>query len=114
VPIDGMRASFLFMTTTQPRQQSNLNSKVELAFMRLLLAVLKTALLIAVVVPAQAGERRKHHRGDNRNYILRRQEAYQVQGVPTSRLIIGRRQIDVYRDGAMFEGNNLVGLRGKR
>jgi hypothetical protein len=105
------------MTKTKPNQP-NPNSKVELAFMRLLLAVLKTALLILVIAApaAQAGEQRKrhHHRSDYRNYILRRQEAYQVQGVPTSRLIIGRREIDVYRNGMMFEGDNLVGVKGAR
>jgi hypothetical protein len=51
----------------------------------------------------------KHRR--NHNYILERQEAYQVQGVPTSRLIIGRREIDVYPNGMMFEKNNLVGIK---
>jgi hypothetical protein len=50
----------------------------------------------------------------NRNYILRRQQAYQVQGVPTQRLIIGRRQIDIYRGSngtrLMFERDNLIGV----
>lgn len=45
----------------------------------------------------------------NRNYILRRQEAGSVSGVPTSRRIIGKREIDVYRDGSMFEKDNYVG-----
>jgi hypothetical protein len=107
------------MTTTKQNNKRNHNRKIELAFMRLLMAVLRTALLILVVAAptAQAGEtrqKRHHHRSDNRNYILRRQEAYQVQGVPTSRLIIGRREIDVYPNGMMFEGDNLVGVRGKK
>jgi hypothetical protein len=45
------------------------------------------------------------------NYILRRQEAYQVQGVPTDRLIIGKRQIDIYPNGLMFEGDHVVGVK---
>ena len=50
-------------------------------------------------------------RHKSKNYILRRQEAYQVQGVPTSRLYIGGRTIDIYRNGQMFEGDALVGVR---
>jgi hypothetical protein len=50
-------------------------------------------------------------RHESHNYIIERQQAYQVQGVPTERLIIGRRQIDIYRNGLMFEGNNVVGVR---
>lgn len=49
-------------------------------------------------------ERREHH-----NWILERQEAGQVSGVPTSRRIIGNRELDVYPDGSMFEKNNYVG-----
>jgi hypothetical protein len=86
------------------------NNKIELAFMRLLLAVLKTALLIvATVCTAQAEPRQSTER--NRNYILRRQQAGLVSGVPTSRLIIGKREIDIYRNGLMFEKDNLVGVR---
>ena len=66
--------------------------------------------LIAIATTAQADDRR-HER--SKNYILRRQEAYQVQGVPTSRLIIGKREIDVYPNGMMFEKDNLVGVRSK-
>jgi hypothetical protein len=62
--------------------------------------------LIAIATTAQADDRRQHQR--NKNYILRRQEAYQVQGVPTDRLIIGKREIDIYRDGKAFEGDNRV------
>jgi hypothetical protein len=47
----------------------------------------------------------------SRNYILPRQEAGQVQGTPTSRLVIGKREIDVYRNGLMFEGDNVFGVR---
>jgi hypothetical protein len=34
-----------------------------------------------------------------------------VQGTPTSRLIIGKREIDIYPNGMMFEKDNLVGVR---
>jgi hypothetical protein len=89
------------------------NSTIELAFMRLLVAVLRTAVLIAATVcTAQAEPRQSTER--NRNYILRRQEAGLVSGVPTTRRIIGKREIDIYRNGLMFEGDHVVGVRGTR
>ena len=87
------------------------NSKVELAFMRLLLAVLKTALLIVTTMATAQAEPRQRHAEQNRNYILRRQEAGLVSGVPTTRRIIGKREIDIYRNGLMFEKDNVVGVR---
>ena len=33
----------------------------------------------------------------------------QVSGVPTLRRIRGGREIDIYRDGSMFEKNNFIG-----
>jgi hypothetical protein len=89
------------------------NSTIELAFMRLLVAVLKTALIVATVATAQA-EPRHRSTHDNRNYILRRQQAGLVQGVPTIRRIIGKREIDIYRNGLMFERDNVVGVTGGR
>jgi hypothetical protein len=71
---------------------------------------LTIAIIFAVTSGAYAGD---HRRTEPRNYILRRQQAYQVQGVPTSRLIIGKRQIDVYRNGLMFEGDHVVGVRAR-
>ena len=101
------------MKTTKQNSKQESNSTIELAFMRLVVAVLKTALLIvATVATAQAEPRQSTER--NRNYILRRQEAGLVSGVPTSRLIIGKREIDVYRNGLMFEGDHVVGVRGTR
>ena len=69
---------------------------------------------VALGVTARADDRRdvSPTREKNQNYILRRQEAYQVQGVPTSRLIIGKREIDIYPNGMMFEGDHLVGVKG--
>jgi hypothetical protein len=37
-----------------------------------------------------------------------------VSGVPTIRRIIGKREIDVYRNGLMFEKDNVVGVSPKR
>ena len=65
------------------------------------------AMLVAVSFNAQADDHRKREQREKRehhNYILERQQAYQVQGVPTSRLIIGKREIDIYPNGLMFEG----------
>jgi hypothetical protein len=98
------------MKTTKRDSKRESNSTIELAFLRLLLAVLRTAVLIAATVcTAQAEPRKSTER--NRNYILRRQEAGLVSGVPTSRLIIGKREIDIYRNGLMFEKDNVVGVR---
>ena len=57
--------------------------------------------------PRQSKER-------NHNYILRRQEAGLVSGVPTIRRIIGKREIDIYPNGLMFEKDNVVGVLPKR
>jgi hypothetical protein len=63
---------------------------------------------VATVATAQAEPRQSTER--NRNYILRRQQAGLVSGTPTSRLIIGKREIDVYRNGLMFEKDHVVGV----
>jgi hypothetical protein len=70
-------------------------------------------LLVLAAMAARADDRersREHH-----DYIIERQQAYMVEGPPTDRLIIGRRQIDGYRqrDGSTiwFEGNNIVGVK---
>jgi hypothetical protein len=49
-------------------------------------------------------------RARSRNYILRRQEAGLVTGTPTTRRIIGKREIDIYPNGLMFEGDHVVGV----
>ena len=59
----------------------------------------------------QSKERERH---ESHNYIIERQQAGLVRGVPTSRLIIGKREIDIYPDGSMYEKGNLVGVRPKR
>ena len=98
------------MKTTKQNSKRESNTRIELAFMRLLVAVLKTALLIAATVCTAQAEPRQHKH--NRNYILRRQEAGLVSGVPTIRRIRGgNREIDIYRNGLMFEKDNVVGVR---
>ena len=102
------------MKTTKQDNKLESNSPIELAFMRLLVAVLKTALLIvATMATAQAEPRQRH--AEQKNYIIRRQQAGSVTGVPTLRRIRGGREIDIYRNGLMFEGDNVVGVvKGKR
>jgi hypothetical protein len=56
--------------------------------------------------PRQRHERKRH---DSHNWIIERQQIGAVSGVPTTRRIRGSREIDVYRDGSMFEKNNFVG-----
>jgi hypothetical protein len=75
-----------------------------------------TAAVIALALATIAQADDRHHakaREPSHNYIIERQQAYQVQGVPTSRLIIGKRTIDIYPNGMMFEKDNLVGIRSR-
>jgi hypothetical protein len=66
-------------------------------------------LLVLMLVELAQAEPRKSER--NRNYILRRQQVVIGLGTPTLRLINGKREIDIYRDGLMFEKDNVVGIR---
>jgi hypothetical protein len=71
--------------------------------------IITTAVLILLMLAlTQAEPRQSKER--NHNYILRRQEAGLVSGVPTIRRIIGKREIDIYRNGLMFEKDNVVGV----
>jgi hypothetical protein len=72
-------------------------------------AIAITVLILLTLELAQAEPR--HSKERNRNYILRRQEAGLVSGVPTTRRIIGKREIDIYRNGLMFEKDHVVGVR---
>jgi hypothetical protein len=97
--------------TLTPSKRKSVITREETNTMKTLITV---AMLVAVSFTAQADERRKHEQRENRkshNYIIERQQAYQVQGVPTSRLIIGKREIDIYPNGLMFEGNHVVGVK---
>ena len=74
--------------------------------------IIATAVLIFLMLElTQAEPRQSKER--NHNYILRRQEAGLVSGVPTIRRIIGKREIDIYRNGLMFEKDHVVGVRRK-
>ena len=70
-----------------------------------------TALLIIRFSPwcklnrSQRHEKCKRH--EWHNYIIERQEAGLVQGVPTMRRIIGKREIDIYSDGSMSRRTTL-------
>jgi hypothetical protein len=66
---------------------------------------------LVIVLQALGDEHKRHEHHEHHNYIIERQEAYQVEGVPTDRLIIGKREIDIYRNGQMFEGDHMVGVR---
>jgi hypothetical protein len=70
--------------------------------------IIATAVLILVtLVDLTQAEPRKRH--ESHNYIIERQQAGQVSGVPILRRIRGSREIDIYRDGSMYEKNNFVG-----
>jgi hypothetical protein len=76
---------------------------------------LTIAAVIAMVSPCFADDHDKdRHEHEHHDYIIERQESGAVEGTPTSRIIIGRREIDVYQNGLMFEGNNVVGVRPPR
>lgn len=66
------------------------------------------AVLILLTLELTQAEPRKRH--ESKNYIIRRQQAGQVSGVPILRRIRGSREIDIYRDGAMYEKDNFVGF----
>ena len=67
------------------------------------------AMIVTTLATAQAEPRHTQ-----RNYILRRQEAGLVQGAPTMRRIIGKREIDIYPNGLMFEKDNVVGVSRRK
>jgi len=71
------------------------------------------AVMMVFAITAFADDRncKREHKREMHNYIIERQQAYQVQGVPTSRIIVGKREIDVYPNGLMFEGNHVVGVK---
>jgi hypothetical protein len=76
--------------------------------MRIIATAVLTLLMLELT---QAEPRQSKER--NHNYILRRQEAGLVSGVPTIRRIIGKREIDIYPNGLMFEKDNVVGVSPK-
>jgi len=79
--------------------------------------LLRLMILATLIATAQADDHQRNRdreRREHRNYILERQESYQVQGVPTSRIIVGKREVDIYPNGLMFEGNHVVGVKRDR
>jgi len=75
----------------------------------ILLLILCAAVTVQADDPERASRERERER-EQHNWILERQLNYQVEGVPTSRLIIGTREIDIYPHGEMFERNHMVGV----
>ena len=74
--------------------------------------IIAIAVLILMTLGITQAEPRKRHeskRHESHNYIIERQQAGQVSGVPILRRIRGSREIDIYRDGSMYEKNNFVG-----
>jgi hypothetical protein len=75
--------------------------------------IIATAVLILLTIAlTQAEPRQSKER--NHNYIIERQQAGQVTGVPIIRRIRGKREIDIYPNGLMFEKDNVVGVLPKR
>jgi len=85
------------------RANPNARTRAKRAAGRAILALL---LAVALVPAASAGDRPRK----SKNYALRRTEAGQVQGQPLIRRYSGGRTIDVYSNGLMFEGDNVVGV----
>ena len=77
--------------------------------------IIATAVLIlmTLVELTQAEPRVKREKREHHNWIIERQQAGLVRGVPTSRLIIGKREIDIYPDGSMYEKGNFVGFNNR-
>jgi hypothetical protein len=78
-----------------------------------IMRTLTTSLLLFLTLGMLARGEARQLKERNHNYILRCQQAGLVSGVPTTRRIIGKREIDIYRNGLMFERDHVVGL-GKR
>jgi hypothetical protein len=72
--------------------------------------IIATAVLILLTFELAQAEPRKKEKREHHNWIIERQQAGLVRGVPTSRLIIGKREIDIYPDGSMYEKGNFVGF----
>jgi len=76
-----------------------------------------TTLCILGACHARGDDTRKNeqpHHEVLHNYGLERQQAYMVEGPPTQRMIIGRREIDGYSNHSgttvWYERNNVVGV----
>ena len=78
------------------------------------LALVGLAIAFSGVRADDDSRRNDRERHESHNYIIERQESGAVEGQPTSRRIIGKREIDVYSNGLMFEGNAVVGVEPRR
>ena len=74
-----------------------------------IIAIAVLTLLTLELTQAEPRKRHESKRHESHNYIIERQQAGQVSGVPILRRIRGSREIDIYRDGSMYEKNNFVG-----
>ena len=72
--------------------------------------IIATAVLILLTLELTQAEPRQSKRAQTHNYIIERQQAGLVSGVPTPRRIRGKREIDIYRDGSMYEEEHFVGF----
>jgi hypothetical protein len=77
-------------------------------------AAIALTFLAVAVSSASAGDHKAKRRSASA-YALRRTEAGQVQGQPLIRRYSGGRTLDVYPNGLIYEGDNVVGVerRGK-
>jgi hypothetical protein len=91
-------------------------SRALTAFTRLVQKGLFVAIALVAISSAHGDDRTRERkeRHESHNWIIERQQIGAVRGVPTSRLIIGKREIDIYPNGLMFEKGNVVGARGGR
>lgn len=74
--------------------------------------VIGLIVLAMVIQMAQADDRREHgvRKVEHHDWVIERQTAGQVEGTPAIRRIVGKREIDVYSNGLMFEKGNVVGV----
>jgi hypothetical protein len=74
--------------------------------------IIAVAAILATLGPLAAEPQNKNR--EHRDYVYRRQQAGSVQGVPILRRYIGKREIDIYNNGLMFEKDNGVGVLPRR
>jgi hypothetical protein len=68
-------------------------------------------IVLAFFATVNGQEKAKQHR-ESHDYVARRQQAGQVEGTPAIRRYrSGGREIDIYRNGLMYEKDNVVGVK---
>jgi hypothetical protein len=76
--------------------------------------ILRSSVCIALATILALGSANAddHHKNrDNRDYVARRQQVNPDLGLPSDRMNYGRREIDIYRNGLMFEKDSVVGVK---